>query len=1030
MTIPFLHNLRFRNSKCKIPNARCNLCFVINRTFVTGNMTLKDLSANTLRKLGLCEDHFLPTAFTSTTKERLRRDAVPIAHEDSGASTSNENEVGEIQNNDAIAHSFIINQNVSIAHENIGLLVNDENEMGERQRNYAIAHSSIMNENVSITHENIGSLLYDKNETNEIQINDTIAHSPIMNENADSLVHDENQMGEIRKNDAILHSPSNENMKDQISAQRTLRTYRPAILNFAVSAEEEDTMEWVHLEPPIDKDYNYIERKDKEKTNSNAKIKALRIENSKLRQKIKHLKFRMQRMAQMCKCKHSNKKKTNKKIKAKQEIKTKKEILRSLINEQELHPVAKTMINLQLHIPRTRYSEEEKMLSKQLYYYSASAFCRLKKAGCNFPGQRTIRRWIEEFSIKPGFCDIIFQNLQKKIAQIPEEERVCALKWDEMSIKSYEEYSLTLDEVEGLVDLGPLGRQTERAKCVFVFCLDSLNACHPWRQPLAYFLPGKCMKSHEIVSLVQMCLDKLSETGANVKLITCDQGTSNQAAYNQLGIDVQKPYFTYNNKKYYALYDFPHLVKRLASFLRTHNNIYYNGDIIASYSDFIETWRIDNATTGGSNLLSHITQAHIYPNCFEAMNVKRAFQLFSNKFAAAIKTAGDEEEINSNTWRATADFAKHMNNVIDACNSYSLNIKFGGKRPLSRKNPDIEDLLSNFVQWCSGWSKLPNKISQVPCFKGFVITIQTIVALYKELASTNEEFELATGLCNQDSVEHFFSKLRQRGGFNPNPTARMVRLSMRHILSTGYIQTSNKGNVQCPESEALINKPNQIIKTVENCMNKNNFAAIDDTDYDIDDDDAIIVTDLLDKYADILEEYDVDMGNISISSNYNENAITYFAGYVARRCFEKNDCNNCRAVMLKTPMEQATSNERYIEYREYPNADEDAPTVTKLVRPTRLFTDVIKTQLMSFNRTWQHHWASTQVLEKITNEAMHATKKMHAGWFNTNNICYTHRMQAAKFLMMVKIHSRTRYNNHAAKTVNTFKRKIKNLSNK
>lgn len=86
-----------------------------------------------------------------------------------------------------------------------------------------------------------------------------------------------------------------------------------------------------------------------------------------------------------------------------------------------------------------------------------------------------------------------------------------------------------------------------------------------------------------------------------------------------------------------------------------------------------------------------------------------------------------------------------------------------------------------------GWSKFPNRISQVPCFKGFDITTQAILSLYKKLASKNERFELATGLCNQDTVEHLFSKIRQRGGFNPNPTARMVRLSFRHIISTGYI---------------------------------------------------------------------------------------------------------------------------------------------------------------------------------------------------------------------------------------------------
>ncbi|EFN75251.1 Transposable element P transposase, partial [Harpegnathos saltator] len=361
---------------------------------------------------------------------------------------------------------------------------------------------------------------------------------------------------------------------------------------------------------------------------------------------------------------------------------------------------------------------------------------------------------------------------------------VCALKWDEMYIKSYEEYSSTLDEVEGLVDLGRLGRKQERAKCIFVFCLDSLNARHPWRQPVAYFLPGKCLSADEIIILLKECLDRLNETGADVEVITCDQGTCNQAAYAQLAacctLLLGQP--LYKDKKYFAVFDFPHLVKRLASFLRTHKNFYCDGKIIVSYSDFEITWSIDNSTKGGSNLLFHITEAHIRPNTFEVMNVKRAFQLFSRTFSAAIKTAGNEQELNTSTWQATADFAERINNIIDACNSYSLKITFGGKRPLSANNSDLEILLTNFIDWCSRWSKFAERITTVPYFKGFVITIKSILGIYKALSSQIEIFQLETGLCNQDSVEHLFLKLRQRGGFNPNPTTRMVQLSIRHIL--------------------------------------------------------------------------------------------------------------------------------------------------------------------------------------------------------------------------------------------------------
>jgi len=201
-------------------------------------------------------------------------------------------------------------------------------------------------------------------------------------------------------------------------------------------------------------------------------------------------------------------------------------------------------------------------LARQLYYYSAAVFCRLRKAGCNFPEQRTIKRWLEEYDMQPGFCDFIFQKLKEKISHIPKEERVCALKWDEMAIKSYEEYSFKLDEIESLVDLGSLGRKSEKTKCVFVFCLDSLNAHHAWQQPLTYFLPGKCMKAEEIIILLKECLDRLSETGADVQLVCdliCDQGTCNQSAYAQLGIDAENPFFIYNGKKYNASFDFPHL---------------------------------------------------------------------------------------------------------------------------------------------------------------------------------------------------------------------------------------------------------------------------------------------------------------------------------------------------------------------------------------------------------------------------------------------------------------------------------------
>jgi len=137
-------------------------------------------------------------------------------------------------------------------------------------------------------------------------------------------------------------------------------------------------------------------------------------------------------------------------------------------------------------------------------------------------------------------------------------------------------------------------------------------------------------------------------------------------------------------------------------------------------------------------------------------------------------------------------------------------------------------------------------------------------------------------LCNQDSVEYLFSKLRQRGGFNPNPTARMVRLSLKYILCTGYILTSDKDNVQCPEAECLINPPSKLTKAIENSMSASNISV----QHDIDPEDELFTNDV-----DILEQYDniETTENVNLLNSYDQNAIAFFAGYIARKSIAKTN---------------------------------------------------------------------------------------------------------------------------------------------
>ncbi|EZA46989.1 THAP domain-containing protein [Ooceraea biroi] len=190
------------------------------------------------------------------------------------------------------------------------------------------------------------------------------------------------------------------------------------------------------------------------------------------------------------------------------------------------------MIQLQLHKGTLKYTKEEKDLAKQMFFYSASGYSRMRKAGLNLPSESCVRNWISETEIRPGFCEEIFSKIREKLSKLPSSQTVCCLKFDEMSIKQFEEYSQKYDIIEGLIDLGPLGRSNEPTVNVLLFCLDSINAENPWRQIVAYFLTGKKSTHKEIVQLTEICLEKLKNVGANVKLITCDQGGPNRKAFS------------------------------------------------------------------------------------------------------------------------------------------------------------------------------------------------------------------------------------------------------------------------------------------------------------------------------------------------------------------------------------------------------------------------------------------------------------------------------------------------------------------
>lgn len=526
----------------------------------------------------------------------------------------------------------------------------------------------------------------------------------------------------------------------------------------------------------------------------------------------------------------------------------KKKSLEEFYKDHKLENYMKrALVSMILRDPKKKetYTMFERMVAQQLMYYSQSGYNFFRKEGDNFlPHPATVRRWIAETKLGPGINDHIFEGLKERIKNLPPEERVVGVKFDEMTIRAHEEYNKFFDVVEGLVDMGGGKRRPETAKHVLVFCIDSLHAENPWHQFLTYQLSGKGGASaEELKDALDDILPRLQAAGADVRLITCDQGASNRRLFREyLKICNDKTkewtptYFCEKTQKsYFTSFDFPHLIKRLIYALRTHHRIYNRKkEVIVDYKDLLNVYAMDYGN-GVSEALTHLSWTHFLPNNFQCMNVRRAFQVLGGRLARTMQFVHNEPsiKIDRTTMQESIDFVNKMNDIVDICNSTSDKSKTKWKLPLSLERPESLQKLRDMIGEIKGWYTLTKKgnFSKPPCFHGLIITLKCFLGLAEDLSKL-KGFKLATRYCNQDSVENFFSKIRQRGGNNPSPTARGCRLIIRHILATKHIRASVNGNaVLC---DTVRNLQDSVIPSNQRAANSE--ASSSDTPVDKDKD--------------------------------------------------------------------------------------------------------------------------------------------------------------------------------------------------
>lgn len=85
---------------------------------------------------------------------------------------------------------------------------------------------------------------------------------------------------------------------------------------------------------------------------------------------------------------------------------------------------------------------------------------------------------------------------------------------------------------------------------------------------------------------------------------------------------------------------------------------------------------------------------------------------------------------------------------------------------------------------------------QPTCRKGFLLTINSVLQLFKDLNENSDIHELCTRKLNQDPLENLFAVIRQQHGCSVNPSPKQFQAGLRHIFITHLSKVSSHSNCE------------------------------------------------------------------------------------------------------------------------------------------------------------------------------------------------------------------------------------------
>lgn len=713
----------------------------------------------------------------------------------------------------------------------------------------------------------------------------------------------------------------------------------------------------------------------------------------------------------------------------------KKKLLQETLSK--LNKNCRLFVGMQLkaNIKKKVWSRAERKFAMSLYYKSSAAYRYLRANGIVLPCPSTVKNWFQAVRFAAGLNQLILNFLKIKAENMSARQKRCIITFDEMSILKCFEYSKSLDIVEGFEDLGVDSKIKRKLVGTHGFVVMLRGLYSSWKFPLSYYITHNGMEPEIIKEVIEKTVEKTVEVGLNPKLLIGDQGPQNQKYYSkELKISPDCVEVEIAGNEIFCIFDPPHLMKSLRNNMLNGNFIDAEGKVY-KWNDLRSTYFIDIKSPTG-RLMPKITERHIKPNSFQRMSCKLALQAFSNAAQAAIKTAKENGQLESDTANNTAELFKMLNDLFDSLNSRNLSDPNPFRRPLSVNHMWHFELFDRALKFFQGLQKvrvvfdkkknlLVEKKTRPPCFDGMIITIKGILGLYhKEEAywssQNNTEFVtnptvaeapkktpyfLLTNRCSQDPLEHFFSMMRQNG-HNTNPSAKAFRCRFGHISTMSLFKFTDLGNCQADDDYFLDLDPNSLANATK--TENNAPPSEENTDDTQENDNAGYIEETYDEYDNAdddenpfeLAQYSIKEAEATLETCAN----VYVAGYVAYECLNKFDCKNCKEILLdKTKGDLPDKQKIFLVFKTFENITNPDKG---LKVPSAALVDVVSLILRTcaevFNKTPQ----VKNIKSIIFKSSFNRIKKQYPKFLESINQCSGLDCQHLQFFMDLLIRTK------------------------